>query len=96
VVRIAPCGAAWCGEVVKASAREEAKAAKYGMDDLEGEQMLTALKPVGPGRWKGQVYVPKLGRKVGSTVVMPSRNQINVSGCFAGVICKTQVWSRVG
>jgi uncharacterized protein (DUF2147 family) len=96
VVRIAPCGPAWCGKVVSATAREEAKAAKYGMDDLEGEQMLTALRPVGTGRWKGQVYVPKLRRKVGSTVTMPSRNQIKVSGCFAGIMCKTQFWSRVG
>jgi uncharacterized protein (DUF2147 family) len=96
VVRIAPCGSAWCGEVVRASAREEAKAARYGVDDLEGEKMLTALRPAGNGRWKGQVFVPKLGRKVGSTVTMPTRNQIKVSGCFAMVICKTQVWSRVG
>jgi uncharacterized protein (DUF2147 family) len=96
VVRIAPCGPAWCGEVVKANAREEAKAARYGIDDLEGEQMLTALRPSGTGRWKGQVFVPKLGRKVGSTVTMPSRNQIKVSGCFAGIICRTQLWSRVG
>ena len=96
VVRIAPCGPAWCGEVVKASAREEAKAAKYGVEELEGERMLTALKPSGANRWKGQVFVPKLGRKVGSTVTMPSRNQMKVSGCFAGIICRTQVWSRVG
>ena len=95
VVRIAPCGVAWCGKVVSATAHEEAKAARYGMDELEGEQMLTALKPVGASRWKGQVYVPKLRRKVGSTVTMPSHNQIKVSGCFAGIICKTQLWSRV-
>jgi uncharacterized protein (DUF2147 family) len=95
VVRIAPCGAAWCGKVVSATAREEAKAAKYGVNDLEGEQMLTNLRPAGAGKWKGQVYVPKLRRKVGSTVTMPARNQIKVSGCFAGVVCRTQVWSRV-
>jgi uncharacterized protein (DUF2147 family) len=96
VVRIAPCGQAWCGEVVQANAREEAKAAKYGMDELEGETLLTALRPAGASRWKGQVYVPKLRRKVGSTVTMTSRNQMKVSGCFAGIICKTQLWSRVG
>ena len=96
VVRIAPCGRNWCGAVVSANAREEAKAAKYGMDDLEGETLLTALRPAGAARWKGQVYVPKLGRKVGSTVTMTTRNQMKVSGCFAGIICKTQLWSRVG
>jgi uncharacterized protein (DUF2147 family) len=96
VVRIAPCGPAWCGKVVSATAREEAKAARYGVDDLEGEQMLTGLKPSGAGRWKGQVYVPKLRRKVGSTVTMSSRNQLKVSGCFAGIVCRTQVWTKVG
>jgi uncharacterized protein (DUF2147 family) len=95
-VRIAPCGPAWCGKVVSATAREEAKAARYGVDDLEGEQMLTGLKPSGAGRWKGQVYVPKLRRKVGSTVTMSSRNQLKVSGCFAGIVCRTQVWTKVG
>lgn len=96
VVRIAPCGTNWCGEVVKANAREEAKAAKYGIDELEGEQLLTALRPVGATKWKGQVYVPKLRRKVGSTVTMTSHNQMSVSGCFAGIICRTQVWTKVG
>ena len=95
VVRVAPCGANWCGKVVSATAREEAKAARYGMDELEGEQMLTGLRPAGSNRWKGQVFVPKLGRKVGSTVTMTGRNQMKVSGCFAGIICKTQFWTRV-
>ena len=95
VVRVAPCGPAWCGKVVSATAREEAKAAKYGMDELEGEQMLTGLRPAGANKWKGQVFVPKLGRKVGSTVTMTGRNQMKVSGCFMGVVCKTQIWTRV-
>jgi uncharacterized protein (DUF2147 family) len=95
-VKIAPCGPAWCGKVVQASAREEAKAARYGMDDLEGEQMLTNLRPAGAGRWKGQVYVPKLGRKVGSTVSMQAAGRLQVSGCFAGLVCRTQVWTKVG
>ncbi|UUR07121.1 DUF2147 domain-containing protein [Sphingomonas glaciei] len=96
VVRVAPCGPAWCGEVIKANAREEAKAVKYGMDELEGERMLSGLRPAGANRWKGQVYVPKLGRKVGSTVTIASRNQMKVSGCFMGIVCKTQIWTRVG
>lgn len=95
VVRIAPCGAAFCGKVVQASAREEAKAARHGMDQLEGEQLLTGLRPAGAGKWKGQVYVPKLRSKVGSTVTM-SGDRMKVSGCFAGLICRTQWWSRVG
>ncbi|WP_338502412.1 DUF2147 domain-containing protein [Sphingomonas kaistensis] len=95
VVRVAPCGNAWCGKVVSATAREEAKAARYGVDELEGEQMLSSLRPAGANRWKGQVFVPKLGRKVGSTVTMTSRTQMKVSGCFMGVVCKTQIWTRV-
>ena len=96
VVRIAPCGSAWCGKVVRASPKQQAKAARYGVDDLEGEQMLTGLRPAGPGRWKGQVYVPKVRSNVGSTVTMQSRDRMSVSGCFAGLICRKQVWTRVG
>ncbi|WP_029941842.1 DUF2147 domain-containing protein [Sphingomonas astaxanthinifaciens] len=96
VVRIAPCGPAWCGRVVKASAHEEEKAARHGVENLEGEQMLTGLRPAGAGKWKGQVYVPKIRSKVGSTVTMKSPGRMSVSGCFAGIICKTQVWTKVG
>ena len=95
VVRIAPCGSAWCGKVVHASAKQKAKAARNGVEELEGEQMLTGLRPAGPGRWTGQVYVPKVRSKVGSTVTMQSRDRMKVSGCFLGVVCKTQVWTRV-
>lgn len=96
VVRIAPCGSAWCGKVVRASAKQQAKAARNGVEDLEGAQMLTGLRPAGPGRWKGQVYVPKVRSKVGSIVTMQTPNRMSVSGCFLGVVCKTQVWTRVG
>lgn len=94
-VRIAPCGNHWCGEVVKASAKQQAKAARNGVPDLIGDRMLDRITPTGPGRWRGRVYVPQLRRHVGSNIVLKGPNQMSVGGCVAGVICKNQVWTRI-
>lgn len=95
VVRIGPCGPQWCGKVVKATAKAEAKAAKQGYDGLEGEKLLSNIVPAGNGRWKGRVYVPRFGTHVGSSIVLVGPDKLNVSGCVAGIICKKQQWTRV-
>ena len=96
VVRIQPCGNSLCGEVVRASERQREKAAEHGISNLIGRDMLTGITPSGPGQWRGRVYVPRFNRQVGSTMVLQGSNQLKIFGCFAAVICKRQVWTRIG
>lgn len=94
-VRIMPCGSMWCGQVVDATAKAKRKAAKQGVTTLVGEPLLNGLAPAGPGKWKGRVYVPRYRTHVGGKLELEGRNSLSVAGCFAGIICKKQLWTRV-
>lgn len=94
-VRIAPCGRLLCGEVVDASAKAKRRAAKQGVTKLVGEPLLNNIEPAGPGKWKGRVFVPRLRTHVGGNITMKNANSMQVSGCFAGLVCKSAVYRRV-
>jgi uncharacterized protein (DUF2147 family) len=95
-VRIAPCGRLLCGEVVQASAKAKRRAAKQGVSQLVGEPLLNNIEPAGPGRWKGRVYVPRIRKHVGGRISMQDPNRMEVAGCFAGLICRSAVYRRIG
>jgi uncharacterized protein (DUF2147 family) len=96
VVRIAPCGQQLCGRVVKATAKARAKAAEQGTQNLMGKTLLSGLQPNGPNRWRGKVFVPRVGRNVSGNLTLAGPSRLNVQGCLVGVICKSQSWTRVG
>ena len=95
IVRIAPCGTQLCGRVVNASSGAKAKAAKQGTQPLVGRVMLSDLAPSGHNRWKGKVFVPRVGRSVTGNLSLSGPKRLNVQGCLAGVVCKSQSWTRV-
>lgn len=96
VVRIAPCGPQLCGKVVRATAKARAKAAEQGTEQLMGKTLLSGLQPAGPNRWKGKVFVPRVGRNVSGNLSLSGSSKLNVQGCVAGLLCKSQSWKRVG
>ena len=96
VVRVAPCGAAYCGTVVEASSKVKANARKGGTPNLIGKQILTGLKPIGPGRYKGRAFVPKRNLYASATVRQINANAMEVEGCaLLGLVCDEQRWTRV-
>ncbi len=95
-VRIAPCGKQLCGQVVEASARAKRRAAKHGVPRLVGEPLLNNIEPAGPGKWKGRVYVPRLNTHVGGRITMQGRDRMEVAGCYAGLLCRSAVYRRIG
>ena len=96
VVRVAPCGAAYCGTVIQASSKVKANARKGGTPNLIGKQILTGLKPVGSGRYKGKAFVPKRNLYASATVRQVNPNMMEVEGCaLMGLICDEQRWTRV-
>jgi uncharacterized protein (DUF2147 family) len=90
VVRVAPCGDAYCGTVAWANARNREKGA------APGTRVLTGLKATGAGVYKGQALEPKRNIRGSATVRQVSPNVMIVKGCaIAGLICKEQRWTRV-
>jgi len=94
-VRIAPCGKLLCGRVIDASARSRRRAAKQGVDRLVGEPLLNNIEAIAPGKWKGRVHVPRVNTHVAGRITMQGRDRMEVSGCYAAVLCRSAVWKRI-
>jgi uncharacterized protein (DUF2147 family) len=97
VVRLAPCGNAYCGTVVEASAKAKATAARGGTPSLIGTRILSGLRPTGDGTFKGQGFDPKRNIRALATIRLVGANALEVRGCaLAGMfICKEQRWTRI-
>jgi uncharacterized protein (DUF2147 family) len=90
VVRVSPCGNAYCGTISWASAHNREKGT------TPGTRVLTNLKPVGDGVYKGSAYDPKHDMDGSATVRQAGPNVMIVRGCAVlGLVCKEQRWTRV-
>ena len=93
IIAVAPCGNALCGKVVWASARGQREVAKT-TSNVVGTTVLTELKPKGKG-WAGKLFVPDDNIHVSARLQLLSATQLKLTGCaLAGVICRSQVWTR--
>jgi uncharacterized protein (DUF2147 family) len=96
VVQVERCGAAYCGRVVHASEKAKAKARKGGTANLVGTQILTGLKPVGDGKFRGRAFVPKRNIHATATVRQVSDDVMQVQGCvLGGLLCDNERWTRI-
>jgi uncharacterized protein (DUF2147 family) len=90
VVRVAPCGNAFCGIISWASAHNREKG------NMPGTKVLTNLKSVGDGVYKGSAYDPKHDMNGTATVRQEGPNVMIVRGCaIMGLVCREQRWTRV-
>lgn len=95
-VRTGACGDSICGWVVWASDAAQRDARESGIDRLVGTELLEDYRPSGPARWSGTVFVPDMGRHFSSEIDALSPAQLKIKGCIlGGLICKSQVWSRI-
>lgn len=96
VVQVERCGAAYCGRVVQASEKAREKARKGGTPNLVGTQILTGLKPIGDGKFRGRAFVPKRNIHATATVRQLSDDVMQVQGCvLGGLLCDSERWTRV-
>lgn len=93
IISIAPCGERLCGKVTWASARGRREVAK-NTSNVVGTTVLSGLKPA-HGRWTGSLYIPDDNIRVAAHLELVSYKEMKLTGCaLAGLICRTQVWTR--
>jgi uncharacterized protein (DUF2147 family) len=95
VIKVANCGTAYCGTVVRASPKAKKNAREAGTDYLVGTQILSDVRPDGKGGFKGRAFVPKHNVRAGATIRWAGPDAMLVKGCVIGIICKEQRWTRV-
>ena len=96
-VRIAKCGAAYCGTIVFSTHKKDENNPDPKLRDrgIVGVQMISDIKPSGDG-YSGQLYNPQDGRTYAGKLKVTAPNTLVLSGCvFGGLICLSQNWSRV-
>lgn len=97
IVSVTACGSAYCGTVVRASAKAKEKARKSGTLNLIGTRIMHDMKSVGNGVYKGKAFDPKRNIHAPATIRVLGPSAISVKGCvIGGLICKEQRWTKVG
>lgn len=97
-VRIAKCGAAYCGTIV--AVQGEAKDVNNSDPALRGRnlvgvRMISDIRPSGEG-FTGQLYNYKDGKTYTGKMSFAGGNAMKLSGCvLGGLICRSQTWTKV-
>ena len=90
IVRVDKCGNAWCGNVSWANQHNRDK----GM--TPGTRVLSNLRPVGDGIYKGSAFDPKRDMGGSATVRQVGPDVMMVKGCaLLNLVCKEHRWTRV-
>jgi len=91
IVSVARCGDAYCGTVSWASPGNREKGVR------PGTRVLSDLKPLGDGTYRGRALEPKRNVSGSAIVRQDGPNVMVVKGCaLLGLVCKEQRWTRVG
>lgn len=97
-VKVAPCGPALCGTVVRVLARNSMSKPGAAMASSEGVglKILTGLMPRKDGIWVGKIYNRENGKTYDCRISMASRDQMELRA-YLGVpaLGKSQMWKRV-
>lgn len=90
IVNVARCGDAYCGTVSWASPKNREKGA------TPGKRVLSDLRPLGDGTYRGRALEPKRNLNGSAIVRQDGPNVMIVRGCaIMGLICREQRWTRV-
>lgn len=96
-VRIARCGAGYCGTLVSVPGKgldSKNPDASLQSRSLVGVQIMNAATPSGSG-YEGTLYNPTDGKTYSGSLAVKGPNVVEVSGCVMSVFCKRQTWKRI-
>ena len=94
-IDIRPCGGSWCGTVVKASPKQQAKAERGSGTELIGATLIKDIRPAGPSVYRANVFLADRNMKASGKIRQVSPDQLKVSGCVLAFVCKSSNWRRV-
>jgi uncharacterized protein (DUF2147 family) len=49
----------------------------------------------GANKWSGSLYNRENGKSYSGTITVQSKDRLDLSGCVAGVFCRTVTWTRI-
>lgn len=94
IIRVEPCGRAFCGKVVWASERGKHEVSAT-TSRIVGTTVLTEVKSVGGNRWAGQLFIPDDNVRVSAKLQLIGNRKLKLTGCAVlGLFCRSQIWTR--
>ena len=93
------CGDGLCAKVTKVSDGQKTDdknpdPAKRGRPII-GLVIMEGAKKSGANKWSGTLYNRADGKSFSGTIIVKSKDALDLSGCVALVICRTTTWTRV-
>jgi len=96
VIRVAPCGDAYCGKIAwtpgPGTDEHNPDPAKRDQS-MVGTTIIIDMKPAGNNRWEGSMYNPENGKTYSGHIAMMSADVLRVEGCLL-VFCGGENWTR--
>ncbi len=101
-IHIAHCGEKLCGTIFWMKEPNDSKGAlrldKENEDEAKRKRPLLGLQLINmkpeDDYWKGTVYNPTNGKTYDATLKILSKNQVELKGCVAYILCGGQKWTR--
>lgn len=94
-IDIKPCGSKLCGTIVKASAKQQARAESGSGTELVGATLINQIQPTGPNSYRARVFLADRNMNANGKITQLNPNRLRVSGCLYMVVCRTTHWDRV-
>jgi uncharacterized protein (DUF2147 family) len=87
-LRIRSCGDAVCGYIATSRpSSNDPSNAESGQRDrsVVGMQVLSSMRPAGPGKWTGRLTNPKDGNTYTGNLIEVGPDAIRIEGCWLGI-----------
>jgi uncharacterized protein (DUF2147 family) len=105
-VKVSKCGGGICGVIVGLKDPIDPATGKPQVDDknpnptlkkrpMIGLPLFSAMQPVAPNKWSGQIYNADDGGTYASSISVAGPDALKVEGCV-GALCGGETWTRVG
>ena len=105
-VKVSKCGGGICGVIVGLKEPIDQTTGKPQVDDknpnptlkkrpMIGLPLFSAMQPVAPNKWSGQIYNADDGSTYASNVSVTGADTLRVEGCV-GALCGGENWTRSG